>query len=87
MGADFLKIIMDWKIVFLLVVVIIMLPAIFYFASLDRKAVKLKKIKMASRKTEVSDESEQQKKSITGERDKAEAAYRGDRSVQSKEKR
>ncbi|MBN1797839.1 MAG: hypothetical protein JW822_04655 [Spirochaetales bacterium] len=84
---DFLKIIFDWKIVLLLIVVIILLPAIFYFASLNKSAVRVKKIKVTSRKTEVASEKEQKQKSETSGQVKGETAYRGDSSVQSKEER
>jgi hypothetical protein len=87
MDVDLLRIIMDWKIILILVVVIITLPLIFYFASLDKAAVRVKKIKMAPHETETKGDDDQQQKAEQSGREKRTTPYRRDRSVQSKEER
>ena len=87
MEADLLRIILDWKIILILVVVIIVLPTIFYFASLDKSAVKLKKVKVTSQKNNVDGEGDRQQQSENSEPDKGETSNPRDRSIQTEEKR
>ena len=47
MGIDFFKVILDWKMVLITIIVIITLPIIFYFASLNKTPIKVKKVKIS----------------------------------------
>jgi hypothetical protein len=48
MEIDIFRVILDWKIVLITIIVIITLPIIFYFASLNKTPIKIKKVKIAS---------------------------------------
>jgi uncharacterized protein YxeA len=87
MKVELLRIILDWKIILILIVVIITLPLIFYFASLDKTAVRVKKIKLAARETKNDSEDDRQQEAEQGGRDRRTAPSPRDRSVQSKEER
>jgi hypothetical protein len=89
MTADIniLEILLNWKIVLIVIVVILILPVIFYFASLDKNAVKVKKIKIAQRNAKESPQKGPQSGSGKSEGDRKESAYESEGSAHLKEER
>jgi uncharacterized membrane protein len=81
------EILLNWKIVLIVIVVIFVLPIIFYFVSLDKNAVKMKKIKIAPQKAKAVKKEGPQPGSVKTEEDRKETAYESEDSAQLKEKR
>jgi hypothetical protein len=86
-NVDLIQILLNWKLVLIVIVVIVVLPIIFYFASLDKKAVKVKKIRYKSDKGETPTEPGQQSTPEETKEGKRRSSSDEERSVRFKEER